>query len=202
MDDDDARPDDARPDDTRHGSPNPGEPTEFGLADAEHAEQIQEFWELARIRTGLTRTAVVTGMSAEATVPPPAWAFGDNPQLADQLLELVLAETKTATSSALAELARDGEAVPQRGDLSILLDGSGRPRALIRTTSVVVLPFGEVTEDQARAEGEGDRSLSSWRREHERYFRRVLDGTGTDFSDDLPVAFEQFELLYPRASDR
>jgi uncharacterized protein YhfF len=179
-----------------------GEPVEFGSADAERARQIQEFWELARIRTGLTRTAVVTGMSAEATVPPPAWAFGDNPRLADELLELVLAGAKTATSSALAELERDGEPVPRRGDRSILLDGSGRPRALIRTTSVEVLPFGEVTEAQARAEGEDDRSLASWRREHERYFRRVLDGTGADFSDDLPVAFEHFELLYPRSSDR
>ena len=71
-----------------------------------------------------------------------------------------------------------------------------------RTTSVEVLPFREVTEDQAHAEGEDDRSLASWRREHERYFRRVLDGSGTEFSDDLPVAFERFELLYPRPSDK
>ena len=194
--DDDARNDDARHDDAA------GEPTEFGSADAEQARQLQEFWETARIRTGLTRTAVVTGMSTEATVPPPAWAFGDNPRLADELLALVLAGTKTATAASLAELERDGEPVPKRGDLSILLDGSGRPRALIRTTSVEVLPFGAVTEDQARAEGEDDRSLASWRREHEKYFRRVLVGTGTDFSEDLQVAFERFELLYPRASDR
>lgn len=179
-----------------------GEPTEFSDADAEQARQLQEFWETARIRTGLTRAAVVTGMTAEATLPPPAWAFGDNPRLADELLELVLAGTKTATAALLAELERDGEPVPQPGDLSILLDGSGQPRALIRTTSVEVLPFGAVTEDQAHAEGEDDRSLASWRREHERYFRLVLAGTGTSFSNYLPVAFERFELLYPQASER
>jgi len=149
------------------------------------------------MRTGITRTAVVTGMSAEATLPPPAWSFGDNPELADQLLDLVLAGTKTATATSLAELEQAGEPVPGRGDLSIVLDGAGHPRALIRTTDVQVLAFRDVTEEQAAAEGEDDRSLASWRREHSTYFRRVLAGGGAAFSEDLPVAIETFELLYP-----
>jgi uncharacterized protein YhfF len=179
-----------------------GVPTEFDEADAERARELQEFWEAARIRTGVTRTAVVTGMSAEATVPPPAWAFGDNPRLADELLDLVLAGTKTATATSVAELELGDEPIPQAGDLSIILDGSGRPRALIRTTGVEIVPFGQITEAQASLEGEGDGSLASWRREHEAYFRRVLAEIGTEFSPDLPIAFETFELLYPRPSDR
>ena len=78
-----------------------------------------------------------------------------------------------------------------------MLDGAGHPRALIRTTDVQALAFRDVTEEQAAAEGEDDRSLASWRREHERCFRRVLAGGAAEFSEDLPVAMETFELLYP-----
>ena len=200
--DDDARYDDARHDDAGRHDDAVGEPTDLGADDAERARQVQEFWELARIRTGLMRTAVVTGMSSEATVPPPAWAFGDNPALADELLHLVLEGSKRATTSYLFEYERDGDPVPKPGDLSILLDGAGRPRALIRTTDVDVLPFREVTSEQAAAEGEGDRSLATWRRDHEAVFRRSYETPGVEFSDDLMVVFERFELLHPRSSDR
>ena len=175
----------------------PAEPIDLDADQAADAAALQDFWEAARMRTGITRTAVVTGMSAEATLPPPAWSFGDNPELADQLLDLVLAGTKTATATSLAELEQAGEPVPGRGDLSIVLDGAGHPRALIRTTDVQVLAFRDVTEEQAAAEGEDDRSLASWRREHSTYFRRMLAGGGAEFSEDLPVAIETFELLYP-----
>jgi len=179
------------------GAAPPAEPIDLDADQAADAAALQDFWEAARMRTGITRTAVVTGMSAEATLPPPAWSFGDNPELADQLLDLVLAGTKTATATSLAELEQAGEPVPQPGDLAIVLDGAGHPRALIRTTDVQVLAFRDVTEEQAAAEGEDDRSLASWRREHERCFRRVLAGGAAEFSEDLPVAMETFELLYP-----
>jgi hypothetical protein len=43
---------------------------------------------------------------------------------------------------------------------------------VIETVSVVILPFNEVSEQFAFEEGEGNRSLSSWRMAHENYFRR------------------------------
>ncbi len=168
----------------------------------DQAGEIQDFWEMARGRAGVGRLDVVTGTSSTATVPPPAWAFGDNPGLADDLLGLVLDGTKTATASSLAELEATGEPVPRPGDLSILLDGAGRPRALIRTTRVDVVPFREVSAEFAALEGEDDRTLASWRREHERYFRRVLAGTGVEFHEGLPIAAERFEVLYPNPRDR
>jgi len=170
--------------------------------DEAQADQIQEFWEMARGRAKIGRLDVVTGGTVSSTMPPPAWSFGDNPRLADELLSLVLDGTKRATASSLAELDAEGEPLPKKGDLSILLDGSGRPRALIRTTRVDIAPFGAVTAEFAALEGEDDRTLASWRREHERYFRRVLEGTGTVFGEDLPVACEEFEVLYPKSQDR
>ncbi|QJW36283.1 ASCH domain-containing protein [Cellulosimicrobium protaetiae] len=174
---------------------NEGDSVTDDVALDERAAEILAFWELARPSAGMARVGVVTGTTVAETVPPPAWSFGDNPALADGLLEAVLSGEKTATSSALWEYEESGEPVPQVGELSILLDGEGHPRALIRTTSVDVVAFDAVDADFARAEGEDDRSLASWRAEHEKYFRRVL---AREFAPDMPLVCERFELRYPR----
>nr|BFF20798.1 hypothetical protein GCM10025730_43190 [Promicromonospora thailandica] len=59
------------------------------------------------------------------------------------------------------------------------------------------VPFDEVDEDFAAAEGEDDRTLESWRAGHEAYFRRTL-GEGREFTPDMPLVCERFELLYPK----
>ncbi|WP_299033784.1 ASCH domain-containing protein [uncultured Pseudokineococcus sp.] len=160
--------------------------------------EINRFWETARGRAGLGRLAVVTGVSAATAVPPPAWAFGATPEQADELLALVLDGTKTATASAHWEYEAEGEALPSPGDLSIVLDGAGHPRALVRTTAVAVVPFSQVGEEHARAEGEGDLSLAHWRDVHQRFFTATLAEVGRPFDDAMPVVCETLELLYPR----
>jgi len=163
--------------------------------DQAQAEAVLAYWERVRHLAGIGQLDVVTGRTVASAVPPPAWSFGDSPRLADELLALVLAGRKTATSSSLAEYQDGGEPLPRVGELSILLDGAGRPRAMIRTTHVDTVRFDQVSAEFAAAEGEDDRSLASWRREHERYFRRVL---GDDrFDDTMPVVCERFELLHP-----
>ncbi len=86
--------------------------------------------------------------------------------------------------------------LPEPGVLGIVLDGEGHPRALVATTEVQVVPFDEVGEDHALAEGEGDRTLASWREGHERFFRDN-DPHGRGFRPDMPVVLERFEVLYP-----
>lgn len=159
-------------------------------------DEIAEFWESSRVKAGLGRIAVVGGLTVAEGVAPVAWSFGDHPEQADRLLELVLAGTKTATSSALSEYDDEDAPLPKPGDLSIVVDGAGHPKALIRTTEVEVVPFGEVSEELAAAEGEGDRTLASWRADHADFFRRVL---GVEqVPEDFMVVTERFELLYPR----
>ncbi|GIG37355.1 ASCH domain-containing protein [Cellulomonas pakistanensis] len=171
-------------------------------ADSTHPDEILAFWEVARVRAGVVRFAAVTGPGVAGTLVPPSWSFGDDPALADELLGLVLDGTKTATSTALAEYEAADEPLPVKGDLSIVTDGAGRPGALIRTTRVETLPFDQVDGGFAAAEGEGDRTLASWRAEHERYWRRVLAPLGAEFAATMPVVTERFELLYPRPGDR
>lgn len=162
------------------------------------ADDVVRFWEAARGSAGLGRLAVITGSSAATAVPPPTWAFGGTPEEADDLLALVLAGTKTATASARWLYERDGEPLPCVGDLSIVLDGMGRPRALVRTTSVQAVPFEQVDADHAVAEGEGDLSLEHWQRVHEDLFRTELESAGRPFRRDMGVVLERLALLHPR----
>lgn len=75
------------------------------------------------------------------------------------------------------------------------VDGAERPRALIVTTDARIIRFDDLTAEQAAAEGEGDRTLESWRREHEWFFtQHALHDRG--FASDMPVVFESFRVLY------
>ncbi|GGB74105.1 hypothetical protein N798_05670 [Knoellia flava TL1] len=158
-------------------------------------DQVTTFWELARVHAKLNVSSPYFGPTPLDSVPPPAWSFGADEQQADELLALVLAGTKTATASALWDYEADNEPVPEKGALSIVLDGSGRPRALLETTDVDLVPFDEVTEEHARLEGEGDLSLAHWREVHERFFTQTASHD-RGFARDMPVVCERFRVLY------
>ena len=160
----------------------------------EQQDLIQQFWVLAEGHAKLGDIDVIVGKQWSQTMPPPAWSFGDSPELADELLGLVVQGKKTATSSLYDEYVDSDEVLPSRGDLSIILDSEGTPTVLIKTVEVQVVPFGEVTESQAAAEGEGDQTLESWRADHRRYWQR----SGTEVSDDTQVVWERFKILYHR----
>ncbi len=155
------------------------------------SKKIAEFWESARVAAHLNPMPGYFPEALRGTLPPPAWSFGDSDELADELLDLVLSGAKTATSTSLAEYVAAGEELPGEGDLSIVLDGRGEPRALILTTAMEVVPFDEVDADHASAEGEGDGTLEDWRVEHRKYFERI----GV-FNEKMQVVVERFEVLY------
>ncbi|OYN88265.1 ASCH domain-containing protein [Parenemella sanctibonifatiensis] len=156
--------------------------------------EIEAFWADAQVRAKVNPLRTITGPNLRDTVPPPAWSFGADPQQADELLALVLAGIKTATASSRWDYDAEDEALPEVGELSIVLDGAGHPRALVRTTDVQVVRFGDVDADHAYAEGEGDRSLAYWREVHEAFFTEHASHDH-GFSDDLPVVLERFEVL-------
>ena len=131
------------------------------------------------------------------TEAPAAFHFCDNRQDADTCLALVLEGRKRATASSLAELQLAGVPVPQPGEFSIVTNWAGEARAIIRTTSVEIRRFAEVDEAFARTEGEGDGTLAWWRTAHRAYFERVLAGSGHVVDDDLEIACERFELVFP-----
>lgn len=92
-----------------------------------------------------------------------AEAFGDSPEMADELGALVTSGTKTATCSALREYEAEGEPLPEPGAKCVVLDGRGAPLCVIETVEVEIRPYNEVDARFVREEGKGDRSLEHWR---------------------------------------
>jgi uncharacterized protein YhfF len=168
------------------GAPEPG---------TDASSMIDAFWQVARMRAKLNPTGYYTGARPLESLPPPAWAFGATPEQADELLGLVLSGAKTATAGALWDYEEAGEDLPTPGALGIVTDGRGIPHALVITTEVEVVPFDEVSEEHAYLEGEGDRSLATWRETHQRFF---TDHAAHDrgFSRDMPVVLQRFAVLY------
>lgn len=158
-------------------------------------QQVRDFWE--RARPHVIRGAVPTyfGPTALESVTPAVWAFGATTEHADELLDLVLAGTKTATAGALWDYEAEGEPLPEVGTLSIVLDGTGTPRAVLSTTQVDVVSFDQVDAEHARLEGEGDLSLDYWREVHQRFFTDHADHD-RGFAPDMPVVCERFKVLY------
>ncbi len=131
---------------------------------------------------------------AGAPFPASVGPFGDSVELADELVELVIRGTKRATAGALAQYELENEPIPAPGDLWIVTDGAGAPRALARTTEVRVGPLDSVDDAFAWDEGEGDRSRARWLADHEAFFRRLMPTIGLEFTPDMPTVFERFEV--------
>jgi len=115
--------------------------------------------------------------------------------MADELIQLVLNGTKRATCC----LARDfsDEPLPAPGDLWIMTDSQTVPRCVIETTHVELTPIREVTAEFAFIEGEGDRSLTYWKREHDAYYTRQGAREGFIYDDSMIGVCEQFRCIWP-----
>ena len=148
---------------------------------------ISEFWEEFLLKTNKDKdTKYIDCFHFELTKE---WA--------NELLGLVLIGKKQATSSSLLAYQIEGQIIPKVGDLSIVTDWEGIPKCVIETTSVVVIPFKEITFDICKREGE-DENLESWRNGHITFFSREGKELGYTFTEDMPVIFEDFKTVFSR----
>ena len=109
------------------------------------------------------------------------FSFGDRP---DELLKLVLTGQKTATSC----LYRGNPSKPK--DISIILDSTDKAQAIIETTKVSIVPFNQVSKEFAKKEGEGDKSLETWRKIHLAFWGNI--------PPDTLLECEEFKVLYKK----
>ena len=151
----------------------------------ERADALERFWQ---------RFLAVSGRG-DGTRYSEAFHFETNRRDADKLLGLVLSGKKRATSSALPCYELEGEDIPKAGELSIVTDFAGKPYCVIETTRVTVIPFSRMTFDICSREGEDD-TLASWQEKHRRFFSCDAREYGYEFNEDMPVVFEDFEVLY------
>lgn len=148
---------------------------------------IDAFWQsyLASLPSGAVPPATYT-----------AWGFGHTAEVADALGDLVLRGIKTATCSLMWMYEAEQEPLPQTGDLSIILDGTGAPLCIIETIELQVRVYQDVDAQFAYDEGEGDRSLAYWRDVHWRYFAEECASIGREVSLDMPLLCERFKVVY------
>ena len=159
----------------------------MGIKMNENSASVEAFWQayLATLPEGAERPGEYG-----------AWSFGDSPEMADELGNLVKSGVKTATCSSLESFELSNESVPKAGEFSVILDGREEPLCIIETTGVEIKPYNEVGADFAHAEGEGDRSLEYWREAHKRFFTRKGAGEGSSFKETMPLVCERFKLVY------
>ncbi len=151
---------------------------------------IEQFWQ-----------AYLTTLPADSPKrerPYTAEAFGDSTEMADELGQLIAAGTKTATCSALWEWEADGDPLPDVGLMTIVLDGQQQPWCIIEITEVTVQAYNQVDAQFAYEEGEGDRSLTYWRKVHWHFFSRSLAIIGKTPSESMPLVCERFRMVYSR----
>jgi uncharacterized protein YhfF len=112
--------------------------------------ETDAFWQAFRRHLGLDHDNYVVG------------SFGDTPEMATELADLVFAEIKRATASLVRDYSEGREPTPKPGDFVMMLDGEGHPRFIWRTTEATIKPLSRVDDAFALDEGERDRRRA-WR---------------------------------------
>ena len=121
------------------------------------------------------------------------WHFEMTEDAANFILSLVLDGKKRATASSLLGYA-EKESMPKVGDISVITYWDGTPACVVKTTNVITLPFCQMTFDLAKLEGEDD-TLESWQKNHSSFWIEEGKELGYSFSEDMPIVFEEFEVL-------
>ena len=122
------------------------------------------------------------------------FSIGSTPETADEGATLILNGTKTLTSSPFWHYP-DGK-LPFVGALAVLLDGSGKPRGIVETTRIEIMPFGAITEEMALAYGEGEQTVEWWRRVMGEFYKASAARHGEVLTDDTRLIWEWFTVVH------
>lgn len=123
------------------------------------------------------------------------WGWEGTP-MADELSDLILKGIKTASCASYDEYLHCNEDPLARvGDYTIVLNSKDEPVGIIKYTHITIMPMNEVTEEIARAEGEGDLSYDYWYKGHKKFFIELMPQIGKVFYEEMPLVVERFELI-------
>ena len=129
-----------------------------------------------------------------------ASAFGHSRPLADELAGLVVAGIKRAHATLEHDFTVDNDALPQPGDHLVVLDGRGRPRAIVRNTHVERRHFDEIDDAFAFEAGEGDLTLRWWLTAHRQDFAERAEREGFQVGERAVLVLEYFECVWPQGA--
>lgn len=148
-------------------------------------QSITEFWEKFLKDNNLPDS---TPFGGELT-------YADDEGEQSPILALILCGKKTANFSALAGYHINNDPLPHKSMYYVLNNLKGDHMAVVKTVNVQILPFMEITWEMAQKEG-ADESLSDFRQRYTEFFREDSDIVGYDFSPEMPVVFEEFQLIW------
>ena len=127
-----------------------------------------------------------------------AVALGHSRELADELAELIVAGIKRAHATLERDFTADNDALPQPGDHLVVLDGRGRPRAIVRNTHVERRHFDEIDDAFTFEAGEGDLTLRFWLTAHRQDFAERAEREGFQVGERAVLVLEYFERVWPQ----
>ena len=133
--------------------------------------------------------------------PATAFKFGDSPEMADELVRLVLEGRKRATAGLFRSFSAE-EPLPVVGEYAVVLDGGDVPRCIIVTRQVEIKALSQADDAFAWDEGEGDRTLGWWMKAHVAYFEREAARGGFEMHPNIETVFERFDVVWPPADSR
>jgi uncharacterized protein YhfF len=127
-----------------------------------------------------------------------AAAFGTTRALADEHATLICEGTKRAHATLERDFEAEGDELPRPGDHLVVLDGSGVPRAILRTGHVERRYFNEVDDEFAFECGEGDRTLAWWLTAYRQEFAERAEAQGFQVGERAVLILEYFDLVWPQ----
>ncbi|MGL5439607.1 MAG: ASCH domain-containing protein [Filifactoraceae bacterium] len=125
-----------------------------------------------------------------------SWSYGS--EVSDQLAELTLNGFKTATASIYQAYLECKEQLPKEGSYGVLLNSAEDALCILQTTKVYLCPFDQVSSQHAYKEGEGDKSLSYWKKVHRAFFSEELLTYNINFNEDMLVVCEEFKVVFTK----
>jgi uncharacterized protein YhfF len=151
------------------------------------AAEIEAFW----LDYQRARKVKVAGFSAAA--------LAATRSLADELAALVGTGVKRAHATLLRDFEQDNEALPRIGDHLVVLDGAGRPCAIVRATHIELRHFNGIDDGFAFDAGEGDLTLRWWLTAHRQDFAERAEREGFEVDEHIELVLEWFECVWPPA---
>jgi uncharacterized protein YhfF len=121
--------------------------------------------------------------------------LGRTPELCERLNGYILARQKTGVFSAPEDF--EGGRLPRAGEFAVLVNFDDEPRCLIRYDECTVLPLGAVGPEHVAVETAALRDVTAWRRFHRGYWEPVFAARGQALTDEEPIVFQRFTVLYP-----
>lgn len=121
--------------------------------------------------------------------------FGNVGESRTKILDFLFNGEKRATAGLLKEDYQDeNEPVEHVGEILVVVGNENEPLGKIQVTRVEIVPFGEVPDEFALAEAEGDLSGDDFRESHNKFWTAC----GYTLTSETRVVLCYFELIETR----